>query len=129
MDRLPVQQKYMAECRQLKRSLRNPQRIQEPSTLLTLSDIILRPSCLSQPHPPFFKLLFINKYNMPDSSTSSEMNLSNKPYSTLLNHITNPLDKNILTNTHALLGLRKVHTDAVARIDFLLSMNTDRLVQ
>ena len=48
---------------------------------------------------------------------------------TLLNCITDPLDKNILSNTHTLLGLRKVHTDAIARINFLLSMNTNRLVQ
>ena len=54
--------------------------------------------------------------------------LRNEPYQqTLLTRITNPLDHNILSNTHTLLGLRKVHTDAVAKIDFLLNLNTNRL--
>ena len=56
--------------------------------------------------------------------------LQNEPFQqTLLNRITDPLDKNLLSNTHELLGLREIHTDAVARIDFLLGMNANRLVQ
>ena len=117
----------MAEHWQLKRSLGNPRRIQE------------LPTSLNPPsyHPPIFMSHQTILPSAPQASSHQQLRharfvhlLWNEPFQqTLLNCITDPLDKNILSNTHTLLGLRKVHTDAVARTDFLLSMNANRLVQ
>ena len=94
--------------------------------LWILSHIILWSSCLTKPsHLLMPKPPPINNYDTPDSFTSYEINPSNKHYSTVSPI---PLTKT-LSNTHTLLGLRQVHTDAVARINFLLSMNANRLVQ
>jgi len=44
---------------------------------------------------------------------------------TILSFITDPLDHNIIKNTYTLLGLRKIHSDAIRKIDSLLDENVD----
>jgi len=46
---------------------------------------------------------------------------------TILSCITNPLDHNIVKNTYTLLGLQKIHSDTIRKIDSLLNEKVDTL--
>jgi len=47
---------------------------------------------------------------------------------TVLSCITDPLDSNIIKNTYTLLGLRKIHSEAIKKIDSSLNENVDLLL-
>jgi len=47
---------------------------------------------------------------------------------TILSCIINPLDLNVVKNTYTLLGLRKIHSEAIKRIDSSLNENVDLLL-
>jgi len=55
--------------------------------------------------------------------------LGHKPLqTTVLSCITDPLDLNIVKNTYTLLGLQKIHSEAIKRIDSSLNENVDLLL-
>jgi len=47
---------------------------------------------------------------------------------TILSCITDPLDSNVVKNTYTLLGLRKIHSEAIRKIDSSLNENVDLLL-